>query len=65
MTNKTIKDYAPFIAGIAAVGAAAAAAAFAFSKTSKALNDLNNIPLDWGNDEALSNLINREKKNEK
>ena len=64
MKNKTIKDFAPYIAGFAALGAAAAAAAVAFSKTSKALNDLNNISLDWGNDEALSNMLNRKENNE-
>jgi hypothetical protein len=53
MKNKTIKDYAPYIAALAAVGAAAAAAIIAYSRTSKALNELDVLPLDFGNDDAV------------
>ena len=53
MKNKTIKDYAPYIAAFAAAGVAAAAAIIAYSKASKALKELEILPLDFGNDDAV------------
>ena len=53
MKNKTIKDYAPYIAVLAAAGAAAAAAIIAYSKTSKAFKELEVLDLDFGNDDAV------------
>lgn len=59
MKNKNLKDFAPYIAAFAALGAAAAAAAVAYARTSKALNELGDFDLDWGNDDALSSMLNR------
>jgi hypothetical protein len=59
MTNKTIKDYAPYIAAFAALGAAAAAAAVAYAKTSNALKELDHLELDFGNDDGIASMFNR------
>jgi hypothetical protein len=64
MTNKSIKDYAPYIAVLAAIGAAAAAATIAYVRTSKALKELGNFDLDFGNDPGVISMFNRKEKNE-
>ena len=60
MTDKTIKDYAPYIAAFAALGAAFAAATVAYAKTSKALKELEDIDLDFGNDSVLSSVFKKD-----
>jgi hypothetical protein len=59
MTNKTIKDFAPYIAAFAALGAAAAAATVAYVKTSNALKELDHLELDFGNDDGITSMFNR------